>query len=81
MFWMDTDISLEKNVSRSYVNSGRACRLICINDQETSFEQEQRIRIEPLMVPSAPQEYQEHLKNVKMQLDICELSLKRRKEK
>ena len=54
--------------------------LYASNDQETSFEQEQRIRIEPLMVPSAPQEYQEHLKNVKMQLDICELSLKEGKK-
>ena len=54
--------------------------LYASNDQETSFEQEQRIHIEPLMVPSAPQEYQEHLKNVKMQLDICELSLKEGKK-
>ena len=54
--------------------------LYASNDKDTSFEQEQRVHIEPLMVPSAPQEYQEHLKNVKMQLDICELSLKEGKK-
>ena len=78
---MDTDISLEKK-RQQIIREIQAehADLYASNDQETSFEQEQRIRIEPLMVPSAPQEYQEHLKNVKMQLDICELSLKEGKK-